>query len=307
MKTYTKNLLISVRDWINSIWVPQVFPHYKASTQKLYSEMLKRTILPNLGHLLLCDINQAAITPWFENYSLTSPGSANKALDILSSALGYAVKTGAIDYNPASGIRRNKRQMGPRILNQSERRRLLAELSKVRPQSRTQALAVKFLLYSGCRRNEVFHLRWSEVSETEKKLYLTDSKTGRKVIWLSDQALAVLREALAAQKAAGIDTKFVFPQVMGKEEGLGNIDRFWRNIKARAGIKSFTLHSLRRCFASEALRQGVDLKTLSKMLGHSHVRTTMCYLKVFAGDLKAAAERIGKYFAALTRRDRDGH
>lgn len=49
----------------------------------------------------------------------------------------------------------------------------------------------------------------------------------------------------------------------------------------RAGIKNeVNLHILRHCFASHALEEGINLKTLQYLMGHSSIKTTMIYLHV---------------------------
>jgi site-specific recombinase XerD len=59
------------------------------------------------------------------------------------------------------------------------------------------------------------------------------------------------------------------------------------------------IHDLRHSFASEAVRQGISLPVISKLLGHSNLEMTMRYTHLSTEDIEAAAERIGQRIEAM--------
>ena len=75
---------------------------------------------------------------------------------------------------------------------------------------------------------------------------------------------------------------------------MRHIDQYWRKIRVKADIADFRLHDLRHSFASEAVRQGISLPVISKLLGHSSLAMTMRYTHLSDEQVTAAAERIGE-------------
>ncbi len=62
----------------------------------------------------------------------------------------------------------------------------------------------------------------------------------------------------------------------------------------KAGLTDFKLHSLRHTFATRMIDNGVDVLTLSKILGHSDIKTTMIYAKVRVEAMKNAVMQLEK-------------
>ena len=119
---------------------------------------------------------------------------------------------------PPSAIRRYRRKGRARFLSDEEIRRLSARLSahaNVRPQ---QVAVIRLLLLTGCRKSEILTLRWSDYREGH--LFLRDSKTGPRTVWLSQPARNVLD---------GLDRtgQWVFPAPRGpRAEEQGLVGRF---------------------------------------------------------------------------------
>ena len=280
-------------EWVVTWWERST-DDLKPRSIELYRYMLDRQLLPVFGTKPLDEIDKRAVIAWFEGYSRTSPGAANKALMLLGAILELAVRVEILSTNPARNIRKNPGSKLTRFLSDEERERLLVELDRVPPVHRVKALAVKMLLFTGCRRNEILGLRWREVENGI--LRLEDSKVGARKVWLGDEAQTVLDKAKQLQDKS-VRSEYVFPhhQDTGKGLGVAGFDSFWLKLRVRAGIPDVRLHDLRHSFASEAVRRGIPLPVVSKLLGHTNITMTMRYAHVSNADVEAAAERIGQH------------
>ena len=284
-----------------SLWEAQAYARIKPATKRGYQHYLNRQLLPAFGGKRLDAISRTAILAWFENHSRKAPGNANKALSLLGSILGHAKTEGLIQINPVDGIPHNPGSKGTRFLSVEERERLLSALEETPKEHRAKALVVKLLLLTGCRRNEILALRWKEVGEGV--LNLKDSKTGARTVWLSDDAIAALDEARSMTTVSGKrsgSSEFVFPAPSGNGEHLHprTLYDYWFPLRSRVGFPDVRIHDLRHSFASEAIRQGVSLPVVSKLLGHSQITMTMRYVHASNVDVEDAAERIACQIAS---------
>ena len=283
-------------EWAVEVWWPQKADKLKPSTRERYWQELNRKLIPKFGDKQLNAVRRSDILPWFERRSRTSPGGANKELQLLRSIFIQAVRMEVIQGNPARNIRFNPKRKVTRFLSADERERLLQEIEAVPQKSRTQALAVKMLLFTGCRLKEITGLRWDEVGD--KVLYLADSKTEARKVWLGTEACEILAEARSWRDTSR-SPDFVFPHVQESEQCLGRINGFWRRLRTRAGIPDVRIHDLRHSFATEAVRKGVPLPIVSKLLGHSSIQMTMRYTHASNEEVEAAAQQIATTISSL--------
>lgn len=140
--------------------------------------------------------------------------------------------------------------------------------------------AIRLLLLTGCRLREILHLKWREVDFQRKVLDLPDSKTGRKVVYLSDAAIVVLR---ALPKAG----TYV---ILGKQpdKPRSDLKRPWKRISHHAGIEDVRLHDLRHTFASVQVQRGASLPMIGALLGHKSTSTTARYAHLADDPLRRA-------------------
>ena len=279
-------------EWVD-VWWPRYTPHIKPRTRTLRQRELDKHLLPRFGRVPLDAITRTAILAWFEPYSRTSPGAANKALILLKMILNRAVLAEIIGKNPAKKIPLNGGRKLTRFLSVDERHRLLSWLDNLPPRHGYRRLALKLLLFTGCRHKEITTLRWSEVGE--KVLNLADSKMGPRTVWLNDEARTILDVLRTLRDASEAPSEYVFPHPQNVGRPLGDIGAFWRRHRGRIGISDVRLHDLRHSFASEAVRQGVPIPIVSKLLGHSKIEMTMRYIHSSNAEVEVAAEQISEY------------
>lgn len=288
------------REWVDDWW-PQVQTRFKSQkTLRNYRSFLEQHLLPTFGEERLDAIDIPKILPWFERYSRVSPGSANNALGFLSTIFNSAKRAGVINTNPARRIKKNPKCKKTRFLSDDERHRLLDAIDALPAMHKTKGMAIRMLMFTGCRLNEVLSLKWEEVGAGI--LNLADSKTGARRVWLGPQALAILHEARAMQDARK-QSEYVFPTYRFHRKCFANLDNFWIALRSEVGILDVRLHDLRHSFATEAVRQGVTLPVVSKLLGHSSMKMTMRYTHASNSEVEAAAERIGTKISTLLQGD----
>ena len=139
--------------------------------------------------------------------------------------------------NPCRGIERYRRKGRERFLSDEEIRRLSAVLSVRAERRSSEVAAVRVLLLTGCRKSEMLALRRSDYREGH--LFLRDSKTGPRTVWLSEPARVILDRLPRAGR-------WMFPAARGGRSRNANwLDRFWRDVRAEAGIENVRIHDLR--------------------------------------------------------------
>ena len=154
---------------------------------------------------------------------------------------------------------------------------------------------IRVLLFTGARPGELLGLTWDRIDWDARLIRLADSKTGPRVLYLSDEALATLA-GLPWSPIQGLPqtSVWVFP---GRKEKapLVNVTRTWRRIRDLAGLPPGTrLYDLRHTFASVAAEQGESLPMIGALLGHTQYATTQRYIHLLHAPVSEAARRVGK-------------
>ena len=274
-------------------WWPAYRRRCAPSSCRSANRMLERQLIPALGRLPLDAIRRIDVERWFDVYSRTAPGGANKALEILGQIMNAALAAGHAGTAPVKGIAKNPRPKLTRFLSAEEIERLHRVLDLLvgeRPSRRQQADVIRLLLLTGCRVGEILKLQWSEVDGG--RLNLASTKTGPRRVWLSQAARAILARQPRAASA------YVFPSPRYPDKSLSPTLRLWRRARKEAGLDDVRLHDLGHTVASQAVARGVPLSTVARMLGHAEPVMTQRYAHVGDRELQAAAERIGKAIEA---------
>ena len=259
---------------------------WKARTLQVNQGYLRKQILPGFEGRQVADIDRRDVRNWFASLRAT-PVAADRSLPILSVVMREAEAMGLRPKgtNPCRGIRRYCRKGRERFLSDDEIRRLSARLSAHAHRQPCKVAVIRLLLLTGCRKSEILTLRWSDYREGH--LFLRDSKTGPRTVWLSQPARNILD---------GLErtSRWIFPasRRRGPQCGTG-LDRTWWKIRAEAGLPDVRLHDLRHSHASFALRQGETVLAIGRLLGHRNTETTLKYTHPPDAMVMDAAETIG--------------
>ena len=262
----------------------------KPNTAKSVRTDLKKHILPAFGKLPVALLDRERIAALHAGLYRT-PAAANRVVDTLSVLFSTAEAWGVVPEgtNPCTGFEKYRTGKPERFLTETEFSRLGQTVSEMEAEGNIQpgaAAAIRLLMLTGCRRNEILRLRWDEVDLERGELRLTDSKTGQKTVPLSPAAARVIS---ARPRTGG--SPWVIPG-RAPEGPLRNVNRSWGKVRERAGLADVRLHDLRHSFASRALALGESLPMIGKLLGHARIQTTARYAHLAENSVRESAARV---------------
>ena len=268
--------------------------HWKPSTLETNRHLIRDHVLPAFGHMTVDAIKADDVRNWFASMG-ERPGSANRAMPALSVMMRMAELWGyrVHNTNPCKRTRRYKMKPKERFLTPEEMARLNAVLTRDEFRCPDVVAIVRLLMLTGCRFGEIASLEWDWIKG--KRIFLPDSKSGPRTVWLSNAARAVID----AIPRYGEDCPYLFPG-RPPTRPVDNIASQWTRIREEAGVPGLRLHDLRHSWASTAAMNGVDMVTVAKLLGHALVETTERYVHLSDRSVADAADRVsGRINAAL--------
>ena len=260
----------------------------KLSSQQRDKRLGEMYIVPHLGHLKISSILREDIIGL---HKIMQKINANRMLSLLSKMLNLAELWGyrADGTNPCRHIKKyaeNKRQ---RFLSPDEiltlQQVLAEEEGKELP---SVLLAIRLLLLTGCRLGEILSLSWQEVDFDKSCLFLNDSKVGKRTVYLSPQAIELLKNTPREK-----DHPYVIAG-KNKQAHLINLQKPWRRIRNKAGLSDVRIHDLRHTFASVAAANGLSLPMIGALLGHTQTQTTARYAHLLGKPMLEAVEKISE-------------
>ncbi|MYJ95851.1 MAG: tyrosine-type recombinase/integrase [Proteobacteria bacterium] len=267
----------------------------KPTTARAYRVALENYLLPEFGSRSLDAIGQDQVAALHYRLHKT-PAMANQVVEVLS-RLFYAAESWGVapeSGNPCQFVKKYKKRSCERFLSEEEFRRLGDVLSEMQAEgtlSASAAAAFRLLMLTGCRRNEILTLQWSDVDLDASELRLRDAKTGARWVALSPTAHQVL---------ATIPRRPGNPWVIAGRRASGrlsNLNMPWISVRKRAGLEDVRIHDLRHSFASRALALGESLPMIGKLLGHRQVQTTARYAHLAQESVKASSARVAESIA----------
>lgn len=262
----------------------------KPLTQSDYKHAISKHLLPTLGSMKLESISKKDIHDFHLSLKHT-PYQANKCVSVLSKMFNFAEQH---EYtheklNPCRYIEPYKEKRRMRYLDKAELKRLWDTLDHMETRediTHYAANAYRMLILTGCRLGEIRTLKWAFLRGDHMEL--PDTKTGYRRIPLNDAALRVTRGVIRQE-----NNEYMF---CGNVQGqpIVNLQKSWRRVRIKAGLPDVRIHDLRHTFASQALMNGTPLAIISKLLGHSSIKTTMRYAHLADQELAKASNHIGQ-------------
>lgn len=221
-------------------------------------------------------------------------GAANQCVTTISAMLGVAVERNLRANNPAIGVRKFPGKKMERFLSPAELARLgeaLAAAASLGVESQYAIAALRLLVLTGCRKNEILKLKHSYIDRYHRCLRLPDSKTGAKIVHLGGPAMRIIAMVPVVE-----GNPYLLP---GKKDGthVTDLQAVWVRIRKTAGLEDVRIHDLRHSFASIGAATGDSMLIIGALLGHRSAKTTERYTHLSDHPLKSAAERISDEIA----------
>lgn len=297
-------------EWVDFWYQTYVKSGLRPTTQHTYETNIYQHVIPQLGQIPLCQLTQKDLQQFYAHLKkegrlirtdLYGKGLSDRMVRMCHAkcraALDQAVQENLIRTNPAVGCKLPpKRGREMQVLSHQELQRFLM-------QAKADGYFELFLLdlSTGLRRGELLALQWSDLDldagtlsvtkqiyEVNGKMQMSIPKTKasiRKLV-LPPAVIEVFREYQKTAKC-----RWLFPSPIKEDAPLtpGSMLRRLHVTLERAQCKQIRFHDLRHTFATMALENGMDIKTLSAMLGHVSAATTLDIYTHITGDMQRAA------------------
>lgn len=224
-----------------------------------------------------------------------SPNTVGVTLSRLQAVLRRAVQDNLIIYDPSQGIKKPSTPSGREYLTEEELERLEAYAESTTKRAHIKSLTpFLFSCYTGLRLSDVIALQWSNIEQLERagqKVYILkyqQQKTKKQCILpLTDKALKLLNTSPKLAKA----TNRVFAYMPHNN----TINKVLKTIAQAIGItKNLHFHIGRHTFAVLSLNKGVDIYSVSNLLGHSDIKVTQIYAKMTDEKLYKALDILNQ-------------
>ena len=313
---------ITVAEWIK-VWLEKkMSPKLTAQSMIRLEGLLENHLLPALGSYKLQDLSKALLEQKYAEIFQSKTGRdykdktySHSTVNSLSASfkkcLQYAVDEGVLAKNPHNGVELHKLRPPKKINAYS-----LDDHNKIVQFTRNNGplyWVYYLLIATGMRFGEAVALTWDdvdlkartiEINKTSVELHgspiiqeRTKTDSGTRIISISDNVVEFLKEV---QQSLDPDLNYrnlVLPNSRYNIITSANTNRRWQKVCAILDIPYQGVHALRHTWATRALEKDVDIKTVSNMLGHKNVITTMnVYQDVLIAHKKVAADKMNDLF-----------
>lgn len=304
------------KEWL-VLWLDNYICHSaKEKTYLRYSEIVNNHLIPTLGEYKLENLTalilQTQITVFLKTGNLKThgplaPSSVNLIISVIQDSLKTACLLGYVATNEADKIKR------PQVQEKNISCFTIDEQKQIEQavlnDKRAKMLGILLCLYTGLRIGELLALEWSDVDTSSCELSITktchDSKsndgeyiriintpktpTSNRTIPVPKKLLPVIKTL----KKNGCSNYVISEDNHGIT--VRSYQRSFELLLKKIGIKHRGFHSLRHTFATRALECGMDVKTLSEILGHKNPAITLRrYTHSLMEHKRAMMDKVGK-------------
>ncbi len=273
--------------WLNTWLDVYVKPTVKIRTYEKYEQIARTRIANELGDLEVDDLTLQVLQTYVINLGLKfSPNSINGTITVLQKSLKMAEMLGFTKKSYANSIKRPKvEEKRVDAFSFVEQKRIeqyiLSKKSK-------KLYGVIISLYTGLRIGELLALEWSDIDFTKKVISVTKSCHYGKDLNGKPKRIVEMPKTVSSVRLIPIsqgllaffkELKKDNPKYVLCDKGKPILTRSYQNtftiMLNKLNIEHKGFHSLRHTFATRAIESGMDVKTLSELLGHKNANITL--------------------------------
>ncbi|EHJ7843749.1 MAG: site-specific integrase [[Clostridium] innocuum] len=315
-----------LNEWL-PLYLNDISKHITINTYNNYNSYIFKHILPELGELTLTELT----TPVIKKYIIDkmdhgriringvdkglSAKTVKEHYTLLKKALDKAVEDGEMYFNPCHSIsfpKQIKAEVHP--LEQEEQIKLEKHIrSEFKANS---AMTAKIALYGGLRNGEICALKVKDIDldrsmiSVSKTLYRASTSIGKTEIIVNKtknkrERFVPIPESLLDDLKTYLSTmpeemrnnpeQYLFINQRGKPLEPKRLLCHFKELLKEAGLQDIKFHDLRHTFATRCLECGIDMKIVSKILGHSTIQITAdLYTHVTNRAMKNAMSKLAK-------------
>ena len=314
-----ENSKMPLGQWLDRWLEEYAAPSVRPSTLEGYRGYVERNIKPYMGDKPVAKVTREDVQKLYRElqkngrkellpeYGYQLSGATIRRIHgVFHQAMDAAVRENLIARNPTDGITLPKKKTAPKqILNDAQLERFLEVI-------RADSVWHDFFyteLTTGLRQGEICGLMWSDFDEAHGTLSVrrtlhtqkggrlvageTKTGTGKRTITLPPSTAGLL-----VQRKKHSYSQWIFPNPLRPEQPVspGTAYNHLKTLLKRAGLPSIRFHDLRHTFATHVLASGVDVKTLSGILGHTRSAFTLDTYTHTTGDMQKRAAEIVEEF-----------
>ena len=304
------------QDWLINWLNNYIQPSSKQRTYTRYNEIVNQHIIPRLGDLDLSELTpyelQCFVTELLNSGNLKtgqglSPNSVNAIITVMQNSLKTAYALGYMSDYTADKIKRPKTgEKKVECFSSAEQKKMEQYILN---KDKAKLFGILLCLYSGLRIGELLALEWTDVDFAKGELRvnktchdgkdkngvftrITDvpkTQSSIRIIPLPKQFMPLLREAKRKSHSIYIVSNGEKPI------SIRSYQRTFATLLKKLEIPHKGFHSLRHTFATRALECGMDVKTLSEILGHKNPTVTLNrYVHSLMEHKKEMMNKLGK-------------
>lgn len=263
-----------------------------------------RTFLLRTGIKNLNEVTIEVVRNFFyegkEKY-LWSVSSTLNHIKHLKKFFNWCIIKGYLHKSPILDIKKPKQPKNlPRVLTKEEANNILCSSFSYTwhytfEQYRNYAI-IATLLYTGIRAEELLSLRVIDINLSSERIFISLGK-GRKdrYVPIYRRLKQVLDSYVRERKRLNKTSEYFFTGAQSNSRlNYKDLTRICAKISKHTGIK-FTAHVLRHTAATEMLNAGMDIYKVSRILGHTDIKTTTIYLHTATKDLQKSLNEVELY------------
>ena len=224
---------------------------------------------------------------------LMDEGLSKRSINrVLSSCRGFyknAYRLKKIPVNPFSGIKNsNENYKLPVFLTKPEVDSFISKNNKSDSFTDIRNLSILTLLYStGGRREEIQSIDVKDIDFLNSEILVKGKGNKERLLFITHDAETYLKKYINERNKIVVHSDALFINKRGYRLSLSSFNNIFNSFEKVSGIqKHVTPHTIRHSFATQLMDNGMDIRSLQELLGHSSISTTGIYTHLSLQNLK---------------------